>query len=191
MPLLDSDFDREFLEVSIGEKIAQALARLGQEGGHDDWHLILRRGPQWYAVQVCDLKSRLVSLGPNLFEMTFEELLPVFREAYSAQQDRIGIGTAEDWVTESGSHLLVVMRGEQPAGRFFRGVTRGGELFPTSSMAQLYGDYITVAPDRRSEWAPTGVKLPICPKCGYQGWYRFNVDNGALECVHCGHRVEE
>ncbi len=190
MPLRDEDLDRNFVVVDAQDTVAAALEKLTASGGGDDWHIFIRRGPDKFGVlEVSRLKEMLPRLGPNLFELTFAQLQHLAPELPAIQQEAVGLGTAERWAQKSPAGALVVMRGAEVTGRFSVAAKRGGEVFPGSSMGQLYGDYINTAPDARAEWRPAGVEPPTCPHCGYKGFYRYNAEDGTYLCARCGKTI--
>jgi hypothetical protein len=161
MPLQDSDFNRSYVLVREDETVGEALQRLKQAGGADDWHFFVRwKDGSFGGVQVGKLKGWLVYLGPALFERAFARLRGLIPEARTVDGDTVGIGTAEDWAQESPTSLLIVMRGEQIVGRFYRGQERGDEILPQVTMGQLHTDYSSIATDQRSEWKQPATPLP-------------------------------
>ncbi|HDN81004.1 MAG TPA: hypothetical protein ENG33_11125 [Chloroflexi bacterium] len=187
MPLREEDFDRKFVVVGEQDTVADALEKLKTQGGGDEWHIFIRRTPERFGVvEVTRLKEMLAHLGPNLFELTFAQLRPIAPDIPAVQQDAVGLGTAERWAHKSPGGALVVMRGEEVIGRFYIATKRGSEVFPGSSMGQLYGDYINTAPDARAQWRPAGIEPPTCPHCGHQGFYRYDAENNAYKCAKCG-----
>jgi len=128
-----------------------------------------------------------------MFELTFEELRPQIHEADTAEQEVIGIGTAEEWAQEHPSNALIILQDDQIEGRLFAGGTLGGDPFPGSSMSGLYGDYINTHEDARADWQPSGGTLPACPYCQYQGYqeYRLVSGQGSFYCKNCNQKTAE
>jgi hypothetical protein len=190
MPLLDSDFDQKFVHVKQEDTVAQALGDLRDRGGEDDWHFVVERpGNEFGVLKVGQLKEYLAQLGPALFELTFAQLGSRVLHGRIAQQEQIGIGTAEKWALEDAQGVLVVMQGNKVAGRLYKAAARGADPFPASTMNQLYGDYIDTHLDARSRWRPAGVEPPTCPHCGHQGFYRIRPEDGVSYCDECGETV--
>jgi hypothetical protein len=191
MPLLDSDFDQRFVNVKPEDTVAKALGMLRARAGGDDWHFFIEwPGHQVRVLGVDRLRAYLAQLGPALFQLTFEQLGARIPAASTAQQNRIGIGTAEDRALNDPQGILVVMRGGDIVGRLYRATRRGGDPFPGSTMVQLYGDYIDTHLDARAQWQPQGVEPPTCPHCGHIGYYRYRVEDGMDYCDHCGDSIE-
>ena len=190
MSILDDDLDQKFVRVAEGLTVGEALADLNARGGEDDWHFFVERpGNKFGVLKVGQLKEYLAQLGPTLFELTFAQLGSRVPDGRIAQQEKIGIGTAEKWALEDAQGVLVVMRGDKIAGRLYMAVERGADPFPASTMGQLYGDYIDTHLDARSRWRPAGVEPPTCPHCGHQDFYRYRVENGMSYCTGCGQDV--
>lgn len=193
MPILDDDLDRKFVRVAGDLTVGEAMAVLNAQGGKDDWHFFVERpGNKFGVLKVGQLKEYLAQLGPTLFELTFAQLGSRVPDGRIAQQEKIGIGTAEKWALEDAQGVLVVMRENEIAGRLYMAVERGdggSDIFSTAG--KLHGEYINTHPDERSRWRPAGVKLPICPRCGHQDFYRICPRDGTFYCDKCGETIAE
>lgn len=193
MPIHDKDLDQKFVRVTEDLTVGEALATLNDQGGGDDWHFFVARpGKEFGVLEVSQLKWYLAKLGPALFDLTLAQLRSWVPAGRTAQQDAMGIGMAEKWAMSDGQGVLVVMRGDNIAGRLYVTAKRGGgDPFPASTMGQLYGDYINTHPDARAKWRPAGMKEPTCPHCGHQDIFRYRVKDRALYCDKCGQTVSE
>jgi hypothetical protein len=193
MPLLDTDFDQKFVPVTEDLTVDEALDALKAQDGEDDWHFFVDRPDVLVGViKVSQLKEYLAELGPALFGLTFGQLRPRVPAGRTAQQDKIGIGMAEEWALADPQGVLIVMRGDRFAGRLYRGARRGNDdPFPASTMGQLYGEYINTNPDARSELRPAGIDFPTCPNCGHQDFFRYRAVDGASYCDNCGETIAE
>ena len=191
MPLLDQDFDQKFIYVQQEDTVGMALAAAEAQGGQESWHIFVARGAEVGVIQVGRLKDLPFKLGGALFDLTFGQLQAYIPLARQVQQQAIGIGSAERLALDSPAGVLIVMQEDRVAGRLFMGTVRGDDVFPASTMGQLYGDYIDTHPDARSRWRPAGVAPPICSHCGYQDFFRYRVGDGAFYCGGCGETVSE
>lgn len=190
MPLLDEDLDKRFVQVEKDETVGSALAKLQAQGGDDDWLICVTGDPSTVGVVGAGaMKGWLERMGPPLFELRFADLWNRLSQARAVQQEAVGIGAAERLALRSPGGVLVVLRGEEVAGCVRVTVKRGDETFPGSSMAQLYGEYISQAPDQRAKWQPSGVEPPVCPHCGHRGFYRYDATDGSFRCAECGQTI--
>ncbi len=190
MPLLDEDLYQNFVQVDEDETVADALEKLPAQGGDDRWHVLVTRGPETFSVlKVSELRKWLKRVGPALFDLRFADLRERLPESPAVQRQELGIGAAERMALKSGG-MLVALEKMQVVGCVYVAPKRG-EVFPGSTMGQLYGDYITQAPDARAEWRPAGVEPPTCPHCGHQGFYRYRVEDGTLACSACRQIIPE
>ena len=186
MPIRDQHLDQRFILAQENQTVAEGLEALNARGGDDYWHFFIARpGVAFGVLRVGRLKELLARIGPVLFDITFAELADRVPEGYVAQQEQMGIGTAERWALGAPERVLVVLRGEEIAGRLYI-ADRGRGPFPGSNMGQLYGDYINTALDARGQWWPDAVVPPICPHCGHQGFFRYRASDKALYCADCG-----
>ncbi|MFQ6101167.1 MAG: hypothetical protein ACE5OS_08025 [Anaerolineae bacterium] len=191
MPLLDEDLCRNFVQVNEDDTVADALERLRAQGGDDHWRIFVTHGPDIFSVlKVGELKKWLKSIGPALFDLRFADVQDWLPEAPAVQQQAVGIGAAEQMALKSPGGVVVALQGMQVAGCLYVAAKRG-EVFPGSTMAQLYGEYISQAPDARAEWQPADVEPPVCPHCNHRGFYRYRVEDGTFYCSECGRTVPE
>lgn len=191
MPLQDSDYDQRFVAVSPETTIGEALMKLADLGGQDDWHFfIIQSQNSIGAVKVGALRQELELLGGALFDLTFSQLVPNPPGARVGQQNAIGIGTAEAWAVANESGVLAVMKEGHIVGRLSRSGQRGfSEAFPASNMGTLYGEYIDTRVDARSRWQPGGATPPTCPNCGHQGFFGYDVVQKHCYCRNCNHAI--
>jgi ribosomal protein L37AE/L43A len=189
MPLLDKDFDQKFVCAREEDTVGAVLEALKAQDGQDTWHIFVARGAEFGVVQVGRLRDLLPKLGGTLFDLTFGQLQAYITPARQVQQEAIGIGSAERLALKSPARVLMVMREDEVAGRLFLGTMRGGDVFPASTMGQLYGDYMDTHPDARSRWRPAGLEPPTCPHCGYQAFFHYRVDDGEFYCGKCDKTV--
>jgi hypothetical protein len=192
MPLMDRDLQRDFVQADENETVADALKRLRAQGGGDEWHVFVACGPETFsALQVRHLKQWFKHLGPALFNLRFSELRDRLAEAQVVQRQVIDIETANRMALRSPASVVVALQEAQVEGYVHAAVKSVAEVFPGSTMGQLYSNYITQHPNARAEWQPAGVEPPICPLCNYQGFYRYRAEDGAFVCSACGGVVPE
>lgn len=193
MPLRESDYDKNFVEVKRETTIGTAFRKLADVGGRDDWHFfVVQADGSIGAVKVSALKAELVMVGGALFELSFAQVLPNPPIARVGPQNAIGIGTAESWALASEAGVLAVMNEDRLVGRLDTSGRRGdSEAFPDSTMSMLYGDYINTHPDERSRWRPSTVDAPACPKCGYQDFFGFDAEKLTYYCRNCSHIIKK
>jgi len=192
MPLREDDVERAFVQVSEEDTVADALEKLRHQCGNDQWYVVVAQGEETFGViKVGALRAMLEQVGPALFEMPFAELGERLTEPETRDQRSVGIGMAERLALRSSAGLMIATDEDRVEG-YVRGLTkRGGEIFPGSSMGQLYGDYISQDADARADWEPAGVEEPICPACGYEGFYTYDAARAAFVCKSCGQPAPE
>jgi hypothetical protein len=166
-----------------------AIEALRARGGQEFWHIFVARQEGVGVIRVQGLHALLSKLGAKLFELTFGDLEAHIPAARQVQQDAIGIGTAERLAPRSPARALVVKRGEKAVGRFYAPFRGAEDVFPGSTMGQLYGDYISQAPDARATWRPSGVAPPVCPHCGHVGFFRYRASDKTFYCSNCSETI--
>lgn len=188
MPLRESDYDKNFIQVDAATSLSEGMARYVAAGGQDDWHfLVLQPAGTIGALRVGRLRPVLARLGGRLFELTFAQLPVPIPAAAQGQKDQIGIGLAEARAEGAPSGVLAVMEGSRLIGRLDHSVRRSGpEVFPASDMGSLYGSYINTHQDARAQWRPPQVPPPTCRHCGHQDFFDIDLERQVDVCRDCG-----
>ena len=154
MPLQAGDLDQHLVVVPPGQTVGQALDELKNRGGDDTWSLFVPwLDGTWGVLEAGELRSFLAELGAALFGRTLGELWERVPEAL-AVQDSIGISAAEEQALRQPKGALLVLHGQDVAGRFYRGTHRASAR---PSIGDLYAGYLATPADRRSTWTPKGA----------------------------------
>lgn len=196
MPLLQGDLDGEYLLVSPDDTIGEALQKWHARGGQDDWHLVVHWSEgNWGAIQVADLADHLTRLGTDLLRQTLAEFRDEIPAAIAVQKEDIGIGTAKKWALRQPQEMLVILSGDQIAGRFYCGTSLGVRVGPSVSdfcEAYLRQDYVTTG--FASSCDPDNTLSPQTPlACGerYFFWLKVGaIDQNAIDRVTARLEVE-
>jgi len=193
MPLLDEDLNHDFIQVDKEETVASTLEKLKAQGGDDYWRIFVAYGPDALGVlKVGELKKWLQRVGPALFDLRFADLQDGLPEARVRQQEQVAdIDEAERMAFQSPAGVMAALRGSQVLGFIFVAAKRADEAFPGSTMGQLYGEYISQAPDARATWQPADLKKPVCPHCNHRDFYRYRVTDDTFVCASCGQAIPE
>ena len=64
------------------------------------------------------------------------------------------------------------------------------EGFAASSLVELYGEYVKLGEDKRAQWHPAALPVPVQQPCGHTAWPELN-DKGKWVCGKCKQPVKE
>jgi len=209
MPIEDK-LQKTFVPAQETDTVAQVLDAWQKAGGQGWWTLLVaRRDGQTVATTFNELDALLDKIGPALFSARLKDLpLPLTpcvtaeRQATDERMSRRGMLV----VTSKGEpigFMAEAMRSADvsPSSRQRerldalrrRRATRDGEEpfsfstqegFAASSLVELYGEYVKLGEDKRAQWQPAALPVPVQQPCGHTAWPELN-DKGQWVCGQC------
>ena len=209
MPIEDK-LQKTFVPAQETDTVAQMLNAWQKAGGQGWWTLLVaKRDGQTVATTFDELDALLDKLGTALFAARLGDLpLPltpcvtVEVEAADERMSRQGMlvvtskGEPIGFMAQAVRSAVVPpssRRRERLDAFRRRRATRDGkepfsfspqESFAASSLVELYGEYVKLGEDRRAQWQPAALPVPVQQPCGHTAWPELN-DRGKWVCGQC------
>lgn len=133
------------LVMQGSHSVLDAIAKLGQQGGQEWWHLIVNLGGGKFAAgPFASLRAGLQSEGEAYLHKALADI--GLTAVQAVEQDSLSTREAEARVESSPGNVLLVTRQGKLQGILVVGPTRGvGEVFATSSLLELAGNYVDLS----------------------------------------------
>ena len=180
MPIQDEALKKTFVSVPDTATVAQAVAALKQAGGQGWWTLLVTHSDgQIGATTFTELAELVDKFGPALFSARLADLPVPLKVPPTVEADKVDARTAEVLAGRRG--MLVVTAKGVPVATISDTLREG--LFASSSLVELYGEYVQLSQDARAAWKPNGKKPPAQP-CGHIAWPELAAD-GKWVCSQC------
>ena len=210
MPIPVDRLQKTFVLAQETDAVAKALDAWQKAGGQGWWTLLITKSDeQIVATTFNELDELLDKFGPALFTARVADLpLPLAAcvtaevEAADERLSRRGMlvvteqGKPIGFVAEAMRSAVVppsarrrdrleaikreqTVRGEKAPFSF-----SAQEGFASSSLVELYGEYVKLGEDRRAQWRPAALPVPTQRPCGHAAWPELN-DKGKWVCGQC------
>jgi len=180
MPIQDETLKKTFVSVPDTATVAQAVAALKQAGGQGFWTLLVTHSDgQIESTTFTELANLVDKFGPALFTARLADLPVPLKARPIVEADSVDAHTAEVLADRRG--MLVVTAKGVPVGMMSSEVREA--LFASSSLLELYGEYVQLSEDARAAWKPNGKKPPAQP-CGHKAWPELAA-KGEWVCSQC------
>jgi hypothetical protein len=209
MPIVDK-LQKTFVPAQETDTVAQVLDAWQKAGGQGGWTLLVaKRDGQTVATTFDELDALLDKLGPALFSARLSDLpLPlapcdtVERKAAGEQISHRGMlvvtsqGEPIGFMAEAVRSVVLPpssRRHDRLDALKRRRATQGEhepfsfspqESFAASSLVELYGEYVKLGEDKRAQWQPAALPVPVQQPCGHTAWPELN-DKGQWVCGQC------
>ena len=181
MPIQDEALKKTFVSVPDTATVAQAVAALKQAGGQGRWTLLVTHSDGHIGATTFTELAKLVDkFGPALFAARLADLPVPLKARPTVEADSVDTRTAEVLV---GRHGMVVVTAKGVPVATISDTIRSEGLFVSSSLVELYGEYVQLSQDARAAWKPNGKKPPAQP-CGHIAWPELAAD-GKWVCSQC------
>jgi len=180
MSIQDEALKKTFVSVPDTATVTQAVAALKQAGGKGWWTLLVTHSDGHIGATTFTELAKLVDkFGPALFAARLADLPVPLKARPTVEADNVDAHTAEVLAGRRG--MLVVTAKGVPIGMMSSEMREG--LFASSSLVELYGEYVQLSQDARAAWKPNGKKPPAQP-CGHIAWPELAAD-GKWVCSQC------
>ncbi len=209
MPIEDK-LQKTFVPAQETDTVAQVLDAWQKAGGQGWWTLLVAKSDgQTVATTFDELDALLDKFGPALFAARLGDLpLPltpcdtVEVQAADKQMSRRGMlvvtlkGKPIGFMAEATRSAVVLpsSRRHDRLDALKRERTTRGEKgmisfspqegFAASSLVELYGEYVKLGQDKRAQWHPAALPVPVQQPCGHTAWPELN-DRGKWVCGQC------
>jgi len=181
MSIQNEALRKTFVSVPDTATVTQAVAVLKQAGGQGWWTLLVTHSDgQIGATTFTELAKLVDKFGPALFGARLADLPVPLKVRPSIEADNVDAHTAEVLAGRRG--MLVVTEKGVPVATI-SDTMRSEGLFASSSLVELYGEYVQLSEDARAAWKPNGKKPPAQP-CGHIAWPELAAD-GKWVCSQC------
>ena len=181
MPIQDEALKKTFVSVPYTATVAQAVAALKQAGGQGWWTLLVTHSDGHIGATTFTELAKLVDkFGPALFTARLADLPVPLKTRPTVEASSLDVGAVKLPAQGSGGMLVVTAQGVPVA--MISDTLREG-LFASSSLVELYGEYVQLSQDARAAWKPNGKKPPAQP-CGHIAWPELAAD-GKWVCSQC------
>lgn len=195
MPIRPMTLEREgrqYLVVPGDQTLNDALAQLQELGyAENDTYLIVDQGDGECQVALfLDLSRTLAPLGYDAFTLPLRELpIPSASRVVPTDTPESG-GEVVRWVNRTPHATVVVVEAGQVVGLFARRMLGGEVAFGESvSLLELHGQLAQLHDDPRAA-LEARVEAPVCPRCGAQGFFRYDTRQRVYTCRSCEQPVE-
>ena len=216
MPIPVDRLQKTFVPAQEMDAVTSVLGAWQKAGGQGWWTLLITKSDeQIVATTFNELDELLDKFGPALFAARLADLpLPltacVTAEAEAADErlSRRGMlvvteqGKPIGFVAEAMRSAVVPpsarrrdrleaikreqsLRGEKAPLSFST-----QEAFASSSLVELYGEYVKLGEDTRAQWRPAALPVPTLRPCGHTAWPELN-DKGKWVCSQCKRPIKE
>jgi hypothetical protein len=209
MPIGDK-LQKTFVPAQETDTVAQVLDAWQKAGGQGWWTLLVAKSDrQTVATTFNELDALLDKLGPALFAARLGDLplplTPCVTVEVEAADERMSRremlvvtskGKPIGFMAEAMRSAVVPpssRRRERLDALKQERTTRGEkgmisfspqEGFAASSLVELYGEYVKLGEDKRAQWQPAALPVPVQQPCGHTAWPELN-DRGKWVCGQC------
>ncbi len=181
MPIQNEALKKTFVSVPDTATVAQAVAALKQASGQGWWTLlVIKSDGQIGATTFTELAKLVDRFGPAFFTARLADLPMPLKARPTVEADSVDAHTAEVLVGRRG--MVVVTAKGVPVATISDAMRSEG-VFASSSLVELYGEYVQLSEEARAAWKPNGKELPAQP-CGHKAWPELAAD-GKWVCSQC------
>lgn len=176
----DEKLEKAFVTLPETATLAQALEALVQAHGEGWWTLLAVKGDgSIVATTFNKISEKVNEYGPALFTAPLPNLPVRWEKCDVMDAARVSEQTLEH---RDAMKMLVVTEQGVPVRRI-KTIRLADGAFASTSLVQLYGEYVQLRDDERAKWKPSG-KEPPKHRCGKAAWPELAA-NGKWVCSAC------